>query len=101
VTGSLSTTALLTEVKSGVRSSFRVIRCRFIFPGKNDELTPDFFDELTPDFFGIDKFLGLLSNHGGFDRDPGTQSSSRFSVVRGICNSLALRCPTRHMRAVS
>jgi len=57
VTGSLSTTALLTEVKSGVGSSFRVIRCRFILSGKNDELTPDFFpgflpnDELTPDFF--------------------------------------------------
>ena len=31
------------------------IRCRFIFSGKNDELTPDFIfsgknDELTPDF---------------------------------------------------
>jgi hypothetical protein len=42
------------RVKSGVRSSFRVIRCRVIFPGKNDELTPDFSgknDELTPDFF--------------------------------------------------
>ena len=42
------------QVKSGVRSSFRVIRCGFIFPGKNDELTPDFSgknDELTPDFF--------------------------------------------------
>ena len=44
MTGSLSTTALLTEVKAGVGSSFRVIRCRFIFSGKNDELTPDFFD---------------------------------------------------------
>ncbi len=32
----------------------RVIRCRFIFSGKNDELTPDFptpdFPFLTPDF---------------------------------------------------
>ena len=43
--------------KSGIGSYFRVIRCRFIFSGKNDELTPDFFifsgknDELTPDFF--------------------------------------------------
>ena len=55
--------------KSGVGSSFRgEIRCRFVFsgkndeltpggnrhPGKNDELTPDFLpgknDELTPDF---------------------------------------------------
>ncbi len=33
------------------------IRCRFIFSGKNDELTPDFYifsgknDELTPDFY--------------------------------------------------
>ena len=48
--------------KSGVGSSFREIRCRFIFSGKNGELTPDFFqndeptldfpqnDELTPDF---------------------------------------------------
>ncbi len=44
MTGSLSTTALLTEVKSGVGSYFRIIRCRFIFSGKNDELTPDFFD---------------------------------------------------------
>ena len=32
----------------------RVIRCRFIFSGKNDELTPDFQnDELTPDFRSI------------------------------------------------
>ncbi len=29
----------------------RVIQCRYIFSGKNDELTPDFFYELTPDFF--------------------------------------------------
>ena len=34
----------------------REIRCRFVFSGKNDELTPDFpvfsgkNDELTPDF---------------------------------------------------
>ena len=25
----------------------RVIRCRFIFSGKNDELTPDFFSSLS------------------------------------------------------
>jgi len=35
----------------------RVIRCRFIFSGKNDELTPDFHqnDELTPDFHRISR----------------------------------------------
>ena len=36
------------------RSTAHVIRCRFIFLGKNDGLTPDFFlgknDGLTPDF---------------------------------------------------
>ena len=35
--------AVLMEDFFSVSSSFRVIRRRFIFSGKNDELTPDFF----------------------------------------------------------
>ena len=27
-----------------IRCQFEVIRCRFVFSGKNDELTPDFFN---------------------------------------------------------
>jgi hypothetical protein len=50
--GSEALPSLARRVSMSFFGARVIIRCRFIFSGKNDELTPDFFqnDELTPDF---------------------------------------------------
>ena len=58
----------LTEIgsagNSGVRASFRrEIRCRFVFSGKNDELTPDFYSwkVQVPQTWGLERWTLVSS----------------------------------------
>jgi hypothetical protein len=48
----------LRRIGADVASLIYVIRCRFIFSGKNDELTPDFLDRLLLDRIGCKDLCG-------------------------------------------